>query len=105
MRSREAETTGDQGADIYADTRHATMRVCGAVLGGLATLIGCLMPEAAREAGERAFVRVLRRRYPGALFIVHDVEGDRPVTPGDGQSVGEILGGPTSDDDGSEEAA
>jgi hypothetical protein len=52
-----------------------------------------VIPPAALERGERAFVAVLRRRYPDASFLVRD----RAVSPEDPNVPGEIGAGATAD--------
>jgi hypothetical protein len=59
-----------------------------------------VIPPAVLEQGEQAFVRVLRRRHPGAAFVL----GDCPVRPEDANVPGQILGGATGDLDPIEEA-
>jgi hypothetical protein len=52
-----------------------------------------VIPAAVLERGERGFVRVLRRRHPGAVFLIRD----GAVRPEDADVPGEILGGATGD--------
>jgi hypothetical protein len=52
-----------------------------------------VIPAAVLERGERGFVQVLRRRHPGAVFLIRD----GAVRPEDADVPGEILGGATGD--------
>ena len=49
-----------------------------------------LLPPAALERGERAFVSVLRRRHPDALFVLRAL-GEAPVGPVDADVPGEVA--------------
>src|SRR5712691_8376816 len=64
-----------------------------------------LIPAAVLARGERAFVEVLRRRYPDALSVVRDVEvSEGAVRPGDADVAGEVAAGAAADLDATEEA-
>lgn len=54
-----------------------------------------MIPSAALERGERAFVAVLRRRYPDALFVLRD----GAVGPEDADVAGEVAAGAAADVD------
>jgi hypothetical protein len=59
-----------------------------------------VIPADVLERGERAFVQVLRRQHPDALFLVCDC----PVRPDDPNVPGEVPGGAAGDDHAVEEA-
>lgn len=59
-----------------------------------------MIPSVVLERGERAFVAVLRRRYPDALFLVRD----GAVGPEDADVSGEVAAGAAADVDAVEEA-
>lgn len=52
-----------------------------------------MIPPAALNSGERAFVAVLRRRYPDAAFVL----GDCPVTPEDPNVAAQVAASATAD--------
>lgn len=52
---------------------------------------GVVIPPAALERGEQAFVNVLRRRHPDASFVLRDL----PVTPDDADVSGQVAGSAT----------
>ena len=58
------------------------------------------IPPRALEQGERAFVAVLRRRFPGHCFVVRDC----PVAPDDADVAVEAGAGTAADLDAVEEA-
>ncbi len=58
-----------------------------------------MIPLAALERGERAFVSVLRRRYPDAAFVLRD----RTVSPEDADASGEVAASASADLDTIEE--
>jgi len=61
------------------------------------------IPPSVLDRGERAFVNVLRRRHPNAVFIVRDIQGEGAVAPLDADVPGEITGGTAADNDRTEE--
>ena len=64
-----------------------------------------MIPPAALEQVEQAFVRVLRRRHPDALFIVRDLgEGESPILPADTNVASEIPARAAGDFDLTDEA-
>ena len=63
-----------------------------------------MIPPAVLEQGERAFVSVLRRRYPDAAFDVRDI-GDRSIEPVDADVSGEVGARTTTDHDLIDETA
>jgi hypothetical protein len=60
-----------------------------------------MIPSVALERGERAFVAVLRRRYPDASFVLRD----RAISPDDSSVASEIGAGTTANLDLVEEPA
>ena len=64
-----------------------------------------MIPAGVLEHGERAFIDVLRRRYPEALFDVRDLtERKRSVRPVDPDVMDEVTTGAARDLDPIEEA-
>lgn len=60
-----------------------------------------MIPAAALARGERAFVAVLRRRYPDATFLVRD----GAVGPLDDDMLGQVRGCTARDDNPAKEAS
>jgi hypothetical protein len=57
-----------------------------------------MIPAAVLEDVERAFVSVLRRRHPNALFIVRDIgNGEAPVSEDDADVLAEFRARATVD--------
>jgi len=59
-----------------------------------------VIPAAVLDRGERAFVQVLRRQHPDALFLVRDC----PVRPDDPNVPGQVPGSAAGDDHAVKEA-
>ena len=52
-----------------------------------------MIPAVALERGEQAFVRVLRRRFPDAAFLVHEAA----IGPEDADAPGQVGAGAAAD--------
>lgn len=61
-----------------------------------------MIPPAVLERGERAFVAVLRRRFPDAAFLPRDREG--AIRPEDPDVAGDAAAGAAVDFDAGDES-